>query len=240
MLSLIIPAYNEEKYIGPCLDFALKNAEGLIGEIIVVDNASSDKTYEIAATYAKENPLVKVVKEPKKWLTKARQRGYEESSWDILAYIDADTQMPLWWTKKVLKQFEDNQKVWLVSWPYEYYDLPKYQQFTNWLYTRIFSYPTYLFVWYVVRGGNFAIRRSVLEKIKGFDIHISFYGEDTDLARRAHKYCKIKFILNIAMPTSGRRFAWQGVLKTTWIYLINFLSQVIRHKPATTTYEDYR
>jgi GT2 family glycosyltransferase len=54
----------------------------------------------------------------------------------------------------------------------------------------------------VVWGGNFAIRRSVLEKIDGFDTTIAFYGEDTDLARRAAKHCTVKFMLNIAMPTS--------------------------------------
>jgi glycosyltransferase involved in cell wall biosynthesis len=240
MFSLIIPAYNEEKYIWPCLDFALKNADGLIDEIIVVDNASTDKTYAIASDYAKKYPIITVVKEPAKWLTKARQRWYMEARWDILGYIDADTQMPLGWTRKVLYEFENNEKVWVVSGPYEYYDLPRYKQVTNALYNRFISYPTYLCIWYVVWGGNFAIRRSVLEKINGFDTNIAFYGEDTDLGRRASKHCKVKFMLRIAMPTSGRRFVWQWTLKTFWVYLINFLSQAIKHKPATSKYEDYR
>jgi hypothetical protein len=47
-------------------------------------------------------------------------------------------------------------------------------------------------------------------------------------------------MLNIAMPTSWRRFSGQWTMKTFRVYLINFLSQAIKHKPATSKYEDYR
>ena len=50
-ISLIIAAYNEEKYIGDCLEYALQNADGYIYEIIVVDNNSSDNTRKIAEEY---------------------------------------------------------------------------------------------------------------------------------------------------------------------------------------------
>src|ERR1035437_7029417 len=92
-LSLIIPAYNEEKYIGACLEHAIKNSKGKFSEIIVIDNASTDKTAEVARKFNG----VKVIKENEKGLTKARQRGYKESTGDILAYIDADTKMPEKW-----------------------------------------------------------------------------------------------------------------------------------------------
>jgi glycosyltransferase involved in cell wall biosynthesis len=47
-ISLIIPAYNEEKYIWDCLKYALENGKWYIDEIIVVNNNSTDKTKEIA------------------------------------------------------------------------------------------------------------------------------------------------------------------------------------------------
>ncbi len=240
MFSLIIPAYNEEKYIWSCLDFVLKNHENLIDEVIVIDNASTDKTYDIVFEYAKKHPIIRIVKEPQKWLTKARQRWYQEAKWDILGYIDADTRMHKWWASKMLKVFQSDEKIWLISGPYSYYDIPKLQQFTNWLYCRVISYPTYLFVWYVARWGNFAIKKSILDKINGFDTTIAFYGEDTDVARRASKVCKTTFILNLSISTSWRRFVGQWVMKTSWIYIVNYLSQVIRHKPASSTYKDFR
>ena len=46
-ISLIIPFFNEEKYIGTCLEYVIKNSNGRFLEIIVVDNASTDKTSEI-------------------------------------------------------------------------------------------------------------------------------------------------------------------------------------------------
>ena len=69
-VSLIIPAYNEEKYIGSCLDYAIKNSHGWFHEIIVIDNNCTDRTKEIAEGY----PGVRVVQEPKKALP-ARAKG---------------------------------------------------------------------------------------------------------------------------------------------------------------------
>jgi glycosyltransferase involved in cell wall biosynthesis len=48
------------------LDSAVKNADNLIDEIIVVDNASTDTTYAIASKYAQQYPIIKVIKETNK------------------------------------------------------------------------------------------------------------------------------------------------------------------------------
>ena len=48
-ISLVIPAFNEEKYIGACLDSVLRSAKGKLKEIIVVDNASTDGTARVGA-----------------------------------------------------------------------------------------------------------------------------------------------------------------------------------------------
>ena len=80
-LSLIIPAYNEEAYIGPCLDSVLQNAMGRFHEIIVVNNASTDRTYEVA----RARRDVRVVHETQNGICYARQRGFEEATGEILA-----------------------------------------------------------------------------------------------------------------------------------------------------------
>ncbi|MDB5194466.1 MAG: putative glycosyltransferase, partial [Parcubacteria group bacterium] len=89
-ISLIVPAYNEEKSIELCLEHAISNSNGDLYEILVIDNASTDKTALIAASIRG----VRVVREEKKGLTRARQRGYIEAKGNILAFIDADTEMP--------------------------------------------------------------------------------------------------------------------------------------------------
>lgn len=234
-LSLIIPAYNEEKYIGACLEHVLKNSNGKFSEIIVIDNASTDRTKEVAEKY----PGVRVIREDQKGLTKARQRGFKESTGDILAYIDADTHMPDKWIETLEKTFNENSDHACLSGPYIYYDVSKFQQFLVKLYWYA-SMPLYALTGYMVIGGNFVIRRSILEKMNGFDTNIKFYGEDTDIGRRASKFGKIKFNPRFYMYTSARRLNGQGFFSTGYTYVINFLSEVFLHKPATEEYKDIR
>jgi glycosyltransferase involved in cell wall biosynthesis len=233
-ISLIIPAYNEEKYLGDCLKHILQNGTELF-EIIVVDNASTDKTSEIAKTF----PGVKVVREERKGLTKARQRGLLEASGDIVAYTDADTKMPKGWVEKIHKHFEKNENLVCVSGPGVYYDQSLLGKIIAWLYWFI-AYIIYLFVGYMVYGANFAAKKNALENIGGFDENIIFYGEDTNIARRLAEVGKVKFVLNFYIYNSARRAKGEGLAKLAIKYIINFISEVLRKKPATSEYKDIR
>ncbi len=235
-ISLIISAHNEEKYIGDCLEYALKSSNGRFFEIIVVNNASNDKTAEIAKKFLG----VKVVDEPKKGLTYARQRGFLEAKGDILAYIDADTRMPKGYYERVIKEFNKNPHLVCFSGPHEFHDIHKSNQILVKIFWRVIAFPMYKFVGYMTNGANFAIRKDTLEKMNGFDTSIIFYGEDTDIARRAHKHGKVKFSTSFGMPTSGRRLKDHGVLKSFWIYALNFASEVALKKPLTREYIDVR
>ncbi len=236
-ISLIIPAYNEEKYIGACLEHAIKNSGYLWGEIIVIDNASTDGTAEIAGRF----PGVRVVREEQKGLTKARQRGMQEATGSILAYIDADTRMPDGWAQTVQREFLLHDNLATLSGPYVYYDVPRIQQWTvRYLWWGFLAMPFYMYTGYMLVGGNFAIRRSVLAEMGGFDTSIEFYGEDTDIARRASKFGKAKFKPGFVMYTSGRRFHGQGILKTGALYGANFLSEIFLKRPVTQEYTDIR
>ena len=235
-ISLIIPAHNEEKYIGDCLEFALKNSNGKFFEIIVIDNASTDFTAEVAKGYSG----VRVVQEKNKGLTYARQRGFLEAKGNILAYIDADTRMPKGHCERIIKEFGSNPNLVCFSGPHEYYDLKKSHQILTKVYWRIFAFPLYVLVGYMTNGANFAIRKDTLHRMNGFDTSIAFYGEDTDIARRARKHGKVKFSLNFGMPTSGRRLSHHGILKAGAIYMLNFVSQAMLHKALTKKYKDVR
>lgn len=234
-ISLIIPAFNEEKYIGNCLKMAIENSGGKFFEIIVVDNASSDNTEDVAKNFEG----VKVISEPEKGLTKARQRGFLEAGGDLLAYIDADTQMLKGWIETVIKEFGENENLACLSGPYTYYDASTTRNFFVKIYWR-FAKLLYWLAGYMAVGGNFVIKKEVVEKMNGFDTSIAFYGEDTDVARRASKFGKVKFTLKLLMPTSGRRFSGQGFFYTAVIYVKNFFSEVFWGKPATEEYKDIR
>jgi glycosyltransferase involved in cell wall biosynthesis len=234
-ISLIIPAYNEEKYIGRCLESLQKYGAGIF-EIIVVNNNSTDKTSEIARGFTG----IKVICEKEKGPTHARQRGYLESTGDIIAYIDADTFIVDGWVEKIVKTFSDNKNTVCLSGPFKYYDVSKYQKFLAWIYWTFMAHPAYWITGHILVGGNFAIRREALQKLGGFDTSVAFYGDDTNLARRASKLGKVKFDFDFIIYTSARRMAGQGLLKTTFLYASNFVSETIFHRPTTKKYKDVR
>lgn len=234
-ISLIIPAYNEEAYLGKCLDAVEKHARGKACEIIVVDNHSTDGTREVAQRY----PDVVYLFEQRKGITKARQCGYQHSRGGILAFIDADTIMPAGWIGQVEKQFLKDARLACLSGPYRFYDLPWLQRSiaSGWfIAARLLSFA----FGYPVIGGNFAIRRSTLDAMGGFDLSIEFYGEDADIARRARKFGRVRFMSRLVMPTSGRRLKGEGYTKMACIYLVNFLSIAFAGKPVTRGYKDIR
>jgi len=235
-ISLIIPAYNEEKYIGECLDYAIKNSNNKFFEIIVVDNASTDNT----RMESLKRPGVKVVREEKKGLTRARQSGYLEAKGNLFAYIDADTRMPKNWVDRVIKEFEKDANLVCLSGPYVYYDISKLQQFFTKIYCYLLVMPAYWIFGYMVFGGNFIIKKEVLDKMSGFDTMIEFYGEDVNIARRSSAFGKVKFMPQHYIDISGRRLTNQGALSIFKEYVLNFLSEVFLHKPATKEYKDFR
>ncbi|MDP3934908.1 MAG: glycosyltransferase family A protein [Candidatus Giovannonibacteria bacterium] len=233
-ISLVIPAHNEEKYIGACLQSAQKHA-GDFCEIIVINNASTDKTAEVAKNF----PGVRVVDEPQKGLTKARQRGLMEAGGDIVAYIDADCRLPSRWFETVFKEFNSNPNLVALSGPYRYYDLPHFQKFIaelGWWAAP----PIYRAVGYMILGGNFAAKKNALQKMGGFDAAIDFYGEDTDIARRLSPFGKILFRMDFFVHSSGRRLQAEGLLKTFLVYGVNFLWEIFYGKPFTKHYQDVR
>jgi glycosyltransferase involved in cell wall biosynthesis len=236
-ISLIVCAYNEEKYLPICLEHALKRVPENLLEVLIVNNASTDKTASVAAGF----PKVRVVNEPLKGLTKARQRGFLEAKGDLLAYIDADTRMPEKWFEILNREFAANPELLFLSGPYVYYDTPAWQRWcVKYLYYGMLARFIRFFTGYTASGGNFAVKKTALEKVGGFDTTIAFHGEDTDIVRRVHKIGSTKFSNAFYMQTSGRRFAKEGTLKTGWTYVANYTAIMFSKKPLTKTYKDIR
>jgi glycosyltransferase involved in cell wall biosynthesis len=100
-ISIIIPCFNEERYLGRCLDAIALQAEPPF-EVLVVDNNSTDRTFTIAKSY----PFVTLVTEPTQGRVYARNTGFNVAHGDILARIDADAVIPAGWTQRVSKFFE--------------------------------------------------------------------------------------------------------------------------------------
>lgn len=89
LVSVIIPAYNIEDYIGRCLDSIISQTYKNL-EIIVVDDGSRDYTGEILDNYAKKDRRIKVIHKENGGVSSARNKGIEAAEGDYIGFIDGD------------------------------------------------------------------------------------------------------------------------------------------------------
>lgn len=248
LLSFVVPAYNEEAYLGACLESILDQTRGLehLTEIIVVNNASTDRTREIALSY----PRVRLVDELRKGLPYARQAGFVASTGSLIANVDADSRLTPGWVDKVLTTFrsheaDEGRQLVSLSGPLVYYDLtPRQSRLVNVFYGIAWlTYATNKYILRVgsmVQGGNFVLSRAALEAIGGYDTSITFYGEDTDIARRLHAVGKVLFTFDLKMLSSARRLKHEGMLTIAFRYGLNYFWTTFFKHPFTREHIDIR
>ena len=207
----------------------------------MVNNASTDGTRAIAAAF----PEVTIVDEPVKGLVQASRAGFEAATGELIANVDADTIVTEGWLGKVLHEFQRDPRLVALSGPYIYYDVPKRTQAA----VRAFyvvGFGFYLLNRFVLRvgsllqGGNFVVRRAAMEQIGGYNPLFSFYGEDTDLARRLHAVGAVKFTFELPALSSGRRLLNEGLMKIGLRYSMNFVWATFFRKPFTESWIDIR
>ncbi|MFA6039297.1 MAG: glycosyltransferase family A protein [Candidatus Peribacteraceae bacterium] len=234
-ISVVIPAHNEEKYLGTCLENILAHRSPNVIEVIVVDNASKDKTVQVAGS----RPGVTVLHEARKGAQYARERGFRASRGELVACIDADVLVPEGWFEKAEQAFAEDPEVVGVTGPYHYHDLPPFSRYcTNAVcdMSGLVHSVTGAQLW----GGNCVIRRAALERIGGFDTTIAFYGDDVNTGRRLSDVGTVLHLPALTVSSSARRLKGQGMMKTGIAYIMNSLSELILHRPATKEYRDIR
>jgi len=95
MLSVICPIYNEEKYIGGCIESILAQdypKDDL--EVIFADGMSTDRTREIVADYAARYPWIRLIDNPDRIVPPALNKAIEASRGDIIMRLDAHCEYP--------------------------------------------------------------------------------------------------------------------------------------------------
>ena len=92
----------------------------------------------------------------------------------------------------------------------------------------------------ILYGGNFAVRAGALAGIGGFDRTIEFHGEDTNLGRRLTAVGGIDVRAECWVWTSARRYRAMGKRKVFGLYVRNFWSEILRHRPADREHLDVR
>jgi glycosyltransferase involved in cell wall biosynthesis len=220
MISVVIPAYNEEDYIEDCLK-SLMRQELMPDEIIVVNNNSTDRTEEIIKKY----PVI-LLREKKKGIIPARNRGFEEAKGDIIVRTDADTILPPDWIKKIKKNFEDTKLVGL-SGPANFYPLPDVVQMHNWQVITIAKSFKQIVGHDCMFGFNMSLRKSAWEKIRGSAcLDDKQVHEDIDLSIHLATVGKIKFDNGLVVKSSSRRL---NKLETYFEYPYRGLKSIGKH-----------
>ncbi len=109
-LSLIIPTFNRAAHIRRTLESIrkVKVPKGCGLELLVIDNNCTDETSAIATEISKTYPFpLKVISEKRQGLCFGRNRGIEESSYDLLGFLDDDIELSENWTVAALSAFQE-------------------------------------------------------------------------------------------------------------------------------------
>lgn len=229
MISVIIPTFSRSYLLLKALNsLVLQNFDKNKFEVIVIDNNSNDDTKDVTLKFIEEHRdyNIKYVFEPVPGLVAARHRGFQESLYEILSYIDEDVIADVNWLKgvsdafsnsevmiatgKVLPDYETPPPAWL-AWFWIHTESEKH---CGWLSlldmgnTQIDIDPT--MVW----GVNYSIRKQALIDLGGFNPdtiteEYFYYGGDgeTGLSLKAidKKYKVIyhpEMLINHFVPTS--------------------------------------
>jgi glycosyltransferase involved in cell wall biosynthesis len=196
--SVVIPAYNEEANIAACLSsLAEQDYPGPV-EVIVVDNASTDATAQIARDHG-----ARVINEPERGVCHARQRGTSAARGAIVISSDADTTYPRTWLSQIDAVLSARPDLVATCGPCAFVDGPWWSGpytkvlfgFTGWVYRRkkrvLYATAT-----------NIAFRRSAWS---GYDTSLTQGGDELDLLRRLRRRGKIHFDSARTTLTSSRR-----------------------------------
>ena len=200
IISVVVPALNEQKYIGKCLSsLRVQTYPRELYEIIVVDNASTDRTAEIARGFG-----VKVVHEPEGGVGRARHRGAEEARGEIIAGTDADAIAPPTWLEAIARAFRSDQALGAATGPIALHDGNRLQ---CWWARHVYNGVTRLCYTVgrgVINGNNFAVRTRDYWRVGGFNTSL-LSAEDMDLGVRLSAVTRTIYSPKMVMYVSARR-----------------------------------
>jgi|AntDeeMinimDraft_5_1070356.scaffolds.fasta_scaffold00234_16 glycosyltransferase involved in cell wall biosynthesis len=208
IISVVVVAYNEEKFIGKCLDSIFnQNIDRDSFEVLVVDNGSIDRTKDIANRY----PL-KLIDCPEGKIGKVRNEGVKNSRGDVIAFLDADCEARPNWIRNGVEQLKTDLKIGAVAgrclapsdgsfvqWVWAPRDGNEYSRRANHLAT-----------------GSCFIWRELIESVGFFDEYIET-GEDTKLTVSIKKLGKELLVfhgcdvVHHGYPDTSKKFLFRQI-----------------------------
>jgi len=213
--SVIIPAFNEEKYITKTLRSLMRQTIEDF-EIIVKDGNSRDRTVEVAKKHAD-----KVVSTRDFSAADARNQGARYADGDILVFVDSDTELPTCALERFAQLMRNRDVVGGSC-----RKVPNGGHFLDRLIYEFVNLSTFFSPYLHVGGahGNcMFIRRSVFNEVGGFNPKIKI-AEEQEFVRSAMRFGKFIFLLDMCVYESPRRIREWGRMKLYLTWLIGTFS----------------
>jgi glycosyltransferase involved in cell wall biosynthesis len=225
-ISVVIPAYNEEKYLPICLKSINKQTFKDF-ELIVIDNNSKDNTAKIAKSFG-----ARVICEKVQGMIPARERGFKEARSNIIARTDADTIVTPNWLQVIHNTFKKYPKVVAITGGFLSPTKKIPDKFVNSQAYILQVKLAKLFTKHVhLLGPNMAIRKSAWEKI-----HINSddknVHEDIDLSCHLSEIGKIMYVPNMKVIFSYRKITnnpLKGISAYMGDYVVRYIKTIYLH-----------
>jgi glycosyltransferase involved in cell wall biosynthesis len=212
-LSIVIPAYNEEKYLPKLLD-SIQAQDFRDYEIIVVIKPSNDKTLAVASKYDC------VINAGGGLPSVSRNIGAKMANADIILFADSDTVLPQGFLTELLLKY-NSRKLACAS----CFSRVNSKKLLNKAFFNVLD----IFYWLVQKispmasGYCIIISKGLFVKIGGFDESLKTF-EDFDLVKRASRYGKFSFLSSPKIIVSARRIEKEGLfgysLKCLWASML--------------------
>jgi glycosyltransferase involved in cell wall biosynthesis len=256
--SIIIPTYNRVQLLAPTLEsvFQIRVPRTSSVELLVIDNNCSDGTADVIAQKAANAPFsCRHLIEPRQGLCFGRNRGVNEARYEHLVYLDDDIEVNADWLFGYIEAVERLEADCVCGPVYPKYlgGVPKYCteriiQSVDSSYSRkgddILILPSHLS--HQVPGCNFGVRKTVTERIGGFNTSLDRVGRallaggDTEFAMRLtaagkrvvyHPACSITHVLTPdKVSRKGLRRRWTGLGATRRALTSNTTDLSLRRK----------
>ena len=220
-VSIIIPTFNEEKYLEPTLQGILNQDYDGQYEIIVSDSGSKDRTRDIAQKYTN-----KIITQEKRGIGVGRNAGAKEAKGEILIFVDADTILIYNTLTEIVKAFNDKRIVG-VAIPVLPLS-PKTRDIVLFLgFNESVKINTERGKGRArVVGACCAYRKNIFDLVGGFNEKLETL-EDFDLSERISKHGKIQYLQETMSLVSTRRIDKWGRIKSVKQYLSLYLTHLI-------------
>jgi glycosyltransferase involved in cell wall biosynthesis len=171
-VSVVIPAYNADRFIAATLDSVLAQTFTAF-EVIVVNDGSTDQTQAIVESYVERDDRIRLINQPNQGISATRQRGQTASQGDFIAFLDADD---LWLPQNLethLRHFAAHPKLGISFGRVEFMELdgtPTGKYSTG----RMQQVdPAHLFYENLLTTtSNAIVRRAVFEQVGSFDVDL--------------------------------------------------------------------